>query len=114
VDPEEQRYAIINAKGFGGNNASATMLSPATVNRMLQARYSRSQWSAWERANESVRAAQQTYDDGVIAGEIAPIYKFDHEVLGDSDVVLDDHQIVVGGRIVNLDLESPFADMRFD
>ncbi len=114
IDPEEQTYAIINAKGFGGNNATATMLSPATVNRMLKARYSRSEWSAWERANEAVRAAQEAYDDEMIAGDMAPVYKFDHGVLGDSDVVLNEHEVVVDGRAVNLDLESPFDDMRVD
>ena len=114
IDPKEQSYAIINAKGFGGNNATATMLSPTTVNRMLQARYSRSEWSAWERANEAVRAAQESYDDEVIAGDMAPVYKFDHGVLDDNDVVLNEHEVVVGGRVVSLDLESPFDDMRVD
>jgi acetoacetyl-[acyl-carrier protein] synthase len=114
IDPEEQSYAIVNAKGFGGNNASATMLSPATVNRMLKARYSRNEWSAWERANETVRAAQEAYDDEVIAGDMPPVYKFDHGVLGDDDVVLNEHEVVIDGRTVNLDLDSPFDDMRVD
>ncbi|MEP6390714.1 MAG: beta-ketoacyl synthase [Halioglobus sp.] len=114
IDPEQQRYAIINAKGFGGNNATATMLSPSIVNRMLQARYSRSEWTAWERANETVREAQETYDNEVIAGDMGPVYKFDHGVLGDNDVELNEHEVIVDGRSVSLDLESPFDDMHVD
>ncbi|MEP4485185.1 MAG: beta-ketoacyl synthase [Halioglobus sp.] len=114
IDPEQQRYAIINAKGFGGNNATATMLSPTIVNRMLQARYSRSEWTAWERANETVREAQETYDNDVIAGDLGPVYKFDHGVLGDNDVELNEHEVIIDGRSVNLDLASPFDDMRVD
>jgi len=114
VDPEQQKYAIINSKGFGGNNASATMLSPAVTRKMLQARYSASEWSAWERANEAVREQQQAYDDEMIAGTRAPVYKFDHGVLLDDDVEVGPHGMLVGGQPVKLDLQSPYDDMRID
>ena len=114
VDPDNLQYSIINSKGFGGNNASATLFSPQVTRRMMQARYSAAQWQAWERANESVRERQQAYDDGMIAGEVQPIYKFDHGVLHDDDVQMDDRSITVGGRTVSLDLPSPFSDMRID
>jgi len=111
ADPQQMAYAVINSKGFGGNNASATVLSPATVNSMLQRRYSKAQWRDWQRANESVRERQQSYDDGMIAGTIKPVYKFDHGVLGDADVELDAHQIRVAGQPVSLDLVSAYEDM---
>jgi acetoacetyl-[acyl-carrier protein] synthase len=114
VDPAQQFYAVINAKGFGGNNASATLLSPATTKRMLQARYSAAQWQDWERANEAVRARQQAYDDGMIAGTIAPVYKFDHGVLHDSDVEISALSVTIGGHEVRLDSASPYDDMKID
>ena len=114
VDPAQQFYAIINAKGFGGNNASATLMSPVATRRMLQARYSARQWQDWERANEDVRARQQAYDDGMIAGTIAPVYKFDHAVLHDSDIELGALSLTVGGQEIRLDSESPYADMKID
>ena len=114
VDPEQQKYAIINSKGFGGNNASATLLSPAVTRKMLQARYSASEWSAWERANEVVREQQQAYDDEMIAGTRAPVYKFDHGVLLDNDVEVGPYGMLVGGQPVQLDLQSPYDDMCID
>jgi acetoacetyl-[acyl-carrier protein] synthase len=114
MDPEQMTYALVNSKGFGGNNATATMLSPAVTRKMLQARYSASEWQAWERANESVREQQQQYDDGMIAGNIEPVYKFDHGVLQDSDVELGDQQMSIGGQSVRLDLQSPYDDMHID
>ena len=114
VDAAEQAYAIINSKGFGGNNASATLLSPATTRRMLQARYSDKEWSQWERANEAVRERQQAYDEGMIAGNINPIYKFDHAVLHDSDIDVGSHQLSIGGNTVRLDRVSPYDDMKID
>ncbi len=111
VDTGQQQYAIINSKGFGGNNASATLLSPGLTSRMLQRRYSKAQWQAWQGANEAVRERQRDYDDGMIAGTINPVYKFDHGVLGDSDVEMDANRVTVGGSEVDLGLVSPYTDM---
>ncbi len=114
IDPEESAYAIVNSKGFGGNNASATLLSPRTTCRMLQARYSSSEWSAWEKANEAVREAQQAYDQRMIDGTEEPVYRFDHGVLLDGDVKLDGGQLNVGGQVVSLELASPYSDIKLD
>ena len=113
LDPESHYYCIANAKGFGGNNASATMLSPTAVRQMLQARYSKSAWRAYLRTNEPVREKQAENDRQQSAGELAPIYLFDHQVLGDADVQMGTHSMQVGSGEIDLDFESPFADMRF-
>ena len=112
VDPTQQTYAIINSKGFGGNNASATLLSPAVTARMLQSRHGSGQWRAWEQANEAVRARQQDYDNAMIAGSIAPTYRFDFGVLGDADVSVGAWSMEVGSYSIDLDLPNPYADMR--
>ncbi|MDZ7782136.1 MAG: beta-ketoacyl synthase [Halioglobus sp.] len=113
VDPSAQRYAS-SFKRFGGNNASATLMSPATTLAMLRARYAPDDVARWERANDSVRERQLAYDEGMIAGTIEPVYRFDDEVLQDTDVVFDAGQIVLGGRPVALEVEAPFDDMRID
>jgi acetoacetyl-[acyl-carrier protein] synthase len=114
IDPGEQKYAIINSKGFGGNNASATLMSPVATRRMLQTRYSAQEWKNWERANEAVLERQQAYDDGMIAGTINPVYKFDYGVLHDSDVEVGVNELSIGGHTVRLDGESPYSDMKID
>jgi acetoacetyl-[acyl-carrier protein] synthase len=114
VNPDEQAYAIVNSKGFGGNNASATLLSPATTRRMLRARYSEGEWRDWQAANEAVREAQQRYDDAVLAGAASPRYHFGQGVLHDGDVSLEARRMRVGEYEVSLDLQSPFDDMRID
>lgn len=112
VDPAQQAYTVINSKGFGGNNASATLLSPAITARMLQSRHGSGQWQAWERANEGVRARQQEYDAAMIAGTVAPTYRFDFGVLGDADVSIRERDMQVGGYSIDLDLANPYADMQ--
>jgi acetoacetyl-[acyl-carrier protein] synthase len=78
---------------------------------MLQRRYSKADWLAWQSANEAVRERQQAYDDGMVAGTINPVYKFDHGVLGDDDVEYGANRITIGGSPVALDLVSPYVDM---
>jgi acetoacetyl-[acyl-carrier protein] synthase len=90
------------------------VLSPEVVKKMLQKRYSSEQWKSWQGANEAVREQQQAYDDAMIAGTERPVYKFDHGVLDGSDVELGDKEMHIAGKAVNLDLESPFSDMRID
>jgi acetoacetyl-[acyl-carrier protein] synthase len=111
IDPAGLHYSIVNSKGFGGNNATATLLSPTVVQRMLAARYSRSELSDWARANESVREAQRSYDAAMSSGARQPIYKFDHGVLRDEDVAISATQIRIGEQTVTLDLPSAYPDM---
>lgn len=111
VDCATQHYAIVNAKGFGGNNASATLLSPTATNAMLQRRYTKAQWQAWQRANEGVREQQAAYDDAMLAGSIDPVYHFDHGVLTDADVTLSESAVQLGGHTIDLAVDSPFPDM---
>ncbi|MCB1844901.1 MAG: beta-ketoacyl synthase, partial [Halioglobus sp.] len=112
LDPLAQRYAIVNSKGFGGNNASATLMSPASTRSMLQARYSRREWTRWEAANAIVRERQGVYDEAMTAGALHPVYRFDHGVLDDDDVSVSAARVSVGGRCVELPADSPYADMR--
>jgi acetoacetyl-[acyl-carrier protein] synthase len=90
------------------------LMSPVATREMLRARYSAQEWQAWELANESVRERQQAYDDGMIAGTIEPIYKFDNGVLHDGDVEVTADHVTVGGQKVPLDIDSSYEDMRID
>ncbi len=112
VDVAEQKYAIINSKGFGGNNASACLMSPTATRQMLQARYSKQAWRKREQANEHVRERQQKYDDDMIASIVSPVYKFDHGVFDDSDVEVGVQQLTIGRHTVRLDQTSPYDDMK--
>jgi acetoacetyl-[acyl-carrier protein] synthase len=108
-DPKDAQYAVINSKGFGGNNATATMLSPAATQQMLKQRYSDRDWQAWQLANEQVAQTQRDYDAGMSAGTVEPVYRFDHRVLHDKDVELNAKEVRLGDYAVSLELENPFA-----
>ena len=113
LDIAQQRYAIINAKGFGGNNASASVLAPQQVSEMLSKRHGGAAMSAWQERNESVQERAQAYEDEALAGTARPVYRFDHNVLGESDVTLTAHRLQLGEGSVDIDLQpsNPYADM---
>jgi acetoacetyl-[acyl-carrier protein] synthase len=104
--------AILNAKGFGGNNASATVIAPHIVKKMLSKKYGSAVMSVYQQRNEAVIANAVAYDDATCRGETLPIYKFDHNVLGGDDIVFSKHAISVPGydQAIDLDKKSPYSD----
>ncbi|MDP5052273.1 MAG: beta-ketoacyl synthase, partial [Congregibacter sp.] len=108
LDLSKQRYALINAKGFGGNNATATLLSPLQTMSMLTTRHGSERMCQWERAQESVQRTQAAREARVLTGKESPRYLFDNNVLGDTAVSFEDDCIAIGGQRVSLRQANPF------
>ncbi len=104
---------IINSKGFGGNNASASILAPHIVEQMLTRRHGARAISNYKLLNESVMEASKAYDSSTSEGENRTIYKFDHNVLGSESIDLSTHSIAVAGLTaeISLDIENSYQDM---
>lgn len=104
---------IINSKGFGGNNASASVLSPHATLRMLEKRHGGQSLKEYQSRNEQVAERAQQYDADACAGKNRTIYKFDHDVLGSDDIELSDSEISIRdyGKKVSLDVENHYSDM---
>lgn len=104
--------AILNAKGFGGNNASAPVFGPHIAQRMLNKHHGVKAMSAWRERNEAVRERADQYDATACSADLKMIYKFDHNVLGGADLDLAKHAIAVPGfgQSINLEFESPFSE----
>jgi len=112
VGAEGMDVAVLNAKGFGGNNASAPVLAPHIAKRMLEKRHGAKRMSEYWARNESVRAQAQAHDDAACDGRFELIYKFDHNVLSGDDLTLSGQQIDVPGFTsgIDLNLKSPFTE----
>ena len=104
---------LINSKGFGGNNASASILAPHIVEKMLAKRHGEKAVRKYKSRNEAVAQAAQEYDDASLAGENRTIYKFDHNVLGSESIEMSKDKLSVAGlsREITLELENPYEDM---
>lgn len=113
VGKQAMDAVIINSKGFGGNNASASVLAPHIVEKMLAKRHGEKAISKYKSRNEAVAQASQEYDASTMSAENRTIYKFDHNVLGSESIELDSGNLTVTGlkREITLSLDNPYEDM---
>lgn len=113
IDPQDYDAAILNAKGFGGNNATASVLSPFVTENMLSHKHGKKAITAYHSKNESVAEASAAYEALTNKNLVKPIYKFDHEVKADSDISFTDDSIKIDGESMEIDLRlsNPYIDM---
>ncbi len=98
--------AILNAKGFGGNNASATVLAPHIVNQMLAKKHGKKIIATHMAKNETVREKATSYDELATLGEALPIYKFNHNVVNGEEIDFTDSKISIPGYENDIELPS--------
>ncbi len=105
--------AFLNSKGFGGNNATAAVLSNRVAESMLNKRYTRTQISAYRDKRESVTEAANAYDEACMRGPMKPIYRFGEAMIDEKEIEINSTELRLPGiaRSVDLDLKNPFDDM---
>lgn len=113
VGREGMDAVIINSKGFGGNNASASILAPHIVEQMLTKRHGDKAISSYKNLNEAVTEATLDYERSTLEGENRAIYKFDHNVRGSDSIVITEGSLTVDGitPTVSLDIHNNYQDM---
>ena len=104
---------LLNSKGFGGNNATASILAPHIASKMLLKKHGANSIAEYQRRNEAVQEKAAAYDKAAIAGQVAPIYRFDHNVLHGEDLQLGKESMRVAGHAQKIDLnvENSYPDM---
>lgn len=80
--------ALINSKGFGGNNASSLILSPQRTESLIKARHGEAAWKKWKQQNETVRMKQHDFDERACRDGVKPIYSFGESVMNENDVTI--------------------------
>ncbi|MCP5170350.1 MAG: beta-ketoacyl synthase [Hahellaceae bacterium] len=112
-DESPLQVSLVNAKGFGGNNATAVVLSPQVVREMLQKRYGAPDWVSYQKAQEAVSRQAEEYHQRALCGDLAPRYQFGQGVLTDQDIHLTMDAITLEGfrHSIPLPTQSPYADM---
>lgn len=111
--PEDLKVAILNSKGFGGNNASAVVLSPQQTEAMLAGRYGAGEMAAYREKRQASIAASDAYLERADRGEYAPIYRFGEEQITETDIEIKQDAVIVRGLAneIALPTANPYADM---
>lgn len=112
MSDKNMHVAFINSKGFGGNNATAMVLSPQQVEKMMSARYGE-QLEAYFAKRETTRNNAEAYANRADAAQLDVVYRFGETLVDENKVVITKEGISVPGyaQEVTFDLENPFSDM---
>jgi acetoacetyl-[acyl-carrier protein] synthase len=104
---------LLNAKGFGGNNATASIIAPHVTEEMLARRHGADAMGAWKKRNQTVQENISDYDEDARRGKAEIIYRFDHNVLHGEELNIDRTQIRIRGysRPIQMPTSTPYRDM---
>ena len=87
---EEKNFykgCFLNAKGFGGNNASAFILSPEETRIKIQSLFTKSKYDKYLKVVEKTRKNSTKYNESSLKGDYKVTYKFNENVLnGERDI----------------------------
>jgi acetoacetyl-[acyl-carrier protein] synthase len=90
---ENMEASLINSKGFGGNNASAVLLSPATTMQMLEKKHGKQTISSYHSKNESVHQKSHDIDQQICNGKESVTYNFGTDLIDGDDVELSKEEV---------------------
>lgn len=97
IDSQELPLAFINSKGFGGNNASAFIISPDKTRELISAAVEQQSWHQYLNKNQHTQANTGQYNQDMNAGKIKPIYQFGKQVLEPEDLTISAAEIRIKG-----------------
>jgi len=95
--PTDWDASFLNAKGFGGNNATATIISPGIALQRLEQRHDRRALAAWRQRNEAVVQKAAEWDRALTEGTAEIVYRFDHEVRSEEHVRIEKELLHIEG-----------------
>ena len=113
VSSKSMEVAFINSKGFGGNNATAVVLSAEKANSMLANRYSDG-FPEYLEKREKTRAEAAKYAAQADAAELNVIYRFGEALVDEAAVQLSETGILIPGfeHEIQFNLENSLQDMQ--
>ncbi len=105
--------AFINAKGFGGNNATGVVLSPDVTERLLEKRHGEAAIEAWRERRAATRDATRAYLIDADRGAYQARYRFGEGVLEGPELDVNADAIRIPGyaRPVSLKVDNPFGKL---
>jgi acetoacetyl-[acyl-carrier protein] synthase len=95
--PTDWDVSFLNSKGFGGNNATATIMSPGIALQRLEQRHGGRALAAWRQRNEAVVRKAVAWDQALTEGTARIVYRFDHEVRSENHVRIENGMMYIEG-----------------
>ena len=113
VTATKMEVCFINSKGFGGNNASAVLLSADKANAMLGQRYT-SRFAQYIEQRETTRKNAEDYAVQADRGSLAVIYRFGEQLIDEKAVAITPTGMSIPGcsRKIEFNFKNLWQDMQ--
>ena len=107
---ENMKAVILNSKGFGGNNASALVLSPLETKKILVERYGKEALMSYQLKNEQINQVVKHIDEETCQGHERIIYNFGASVMDGSSITITPTSITLTqfGQAIALPVTNPY------
>jgi acetoacetyl-[acyl-carrier protein] synthase len=100
------QVAFLNSKGFGGNNATATVFSPRVVEAWLEKRLGKSVLKNYRQKREKTLTQRDSYLAEADAGKLNPIYEFGVNMIDEDQISLTSEELRLPGYAGKIDLKN--------
>lgn len=112
VGADAMDVALVNSKGFGGNNATGVILSPNKTRELVQARHGTEAFKRYQAKREAVLAQAEAYDGQALSEIPNPIYRFGEGVVEGQELGISADAIDIPGYLQDVDLhvENPYSN----
>ncbi|GIC78923.1 beta-ketoacyl synthase [Moritella sp. F3] len=109
---QEMKAVLLNAKGFGGNNATGLVLSPQQTLMMLKAKYGASVVNTYQEKNSQIQQTAATADRNACAGDENIRYAFGNAVIDEAGVNISTEEVRLQGfaNAIKLAQSNPYQD----
>lgn len=104
---------FLNSKGFGGNNATACVLSPARGLDLMRRQHGQAAIDDYLRRSQAVVEQQQQQRQAAIQHQLPVIYRFGSGVVAGDDLAFQGRELHIPGleQAVSLMVDNPFGSV---
>ena len=113
IEDDEFDFAVLNAKGFGGNNGTSLVASPSQTIKMLESKYSKSDIKKYLKRKTKIDDQLNESKQEILQGDIKSRYIFGESVIdgmNDFDIEADKITNKLNKEIFDLNSTLPYKD----
>ena len=103
---ENCKIGFLNSKGFGGNNATAAVLSKNVAMSYLEKRAGRKKLTDYRKKLEGTQAVSRQYLGEADAGELKPIYEFGNNLIDENEISISTSELRLPGYEGKIKLDN--------
>ncbi|NOU48994.1 beta-ketoacyl synthase [Pseudoalteromonas sp. JBTF-M23] len=110
---DDMDIAFINSKGFGGNNATATVFSPKQTMKLLGKRYNDDVLASYQQKSMVTQQAQHSYQQAADLGQYQLIYRFGEGQIDESELLIGKDAVSIPGfdKEISLTGNNQYTDL---